>query len=368
MTKGLLRAATASLVCAIACGGSATDSVRTDGNPPALVDSSGSWKTIAAGGSHTCGLTTSNRAYCWGTGSRGELGNGTTANSAAPAAVIGGLQFKTIYSGQYQSCGISLQDDSYCWGFAGSFADSVPTRVGGTNAYVSFAMDEAYLCGLTAAGTVYCWSAFGDFRSAPTLLNSPETFTSLVGGSQSPQICALAASGTAYCWGNWLDISPMQVARQPSTTPFVSLATNGNSQAHPAAHTCGLSASGAAYCWGRNTLGELGTGSLSAGDAPALVMGGLKFSSLVAMDGVTIGLGIDGRSYFWGGWLGSTSSIPEPFVARTFVQLSIGNGNICGVTARGAGYCWGRGPIGDGVPPDQLGTHYPSPIRVIDPP
>ena len=42
--------------------------------------------------SHTCGVTTSRVAYCWGNNDTGELGDGTTATSPTPVSVAGGLK------------------------------------------------------------------------------------------------------------------------------------------------------------------------------------------------------------------------------------------------------------------------------------
>src|SRR5438128_241006 len=44
------------------------------------------------GGAHTCGVTTSNVAYCWGRNSDGQLGDGTTTDHLRPVRVTGGLQ------------------------------------------------------------------------------------------------------------------------------------------------------------------------------------------------------------------------------------------------------------------------------------
>src|SRR5271170_323843 len=43
--------------------------------------------TVTTGSNHTCGLTPSGVAYCWGNNSSGQLGNGTTSNSQTPVPV-----------------------------------------------------------------------------------------------------------------------------------------------------------------------------------------------------------------------------------------------------------------------------------------
>jgi alpha-tubulin suppressor-like RCC1 family protein len=40
-------------------------------------------------GDHTCGMTTTGRAYCWGLGITGELGTGGYAHSLVPVRVAG---------------------------------------------------------------------------------------------------------------------------------------------------------------------------------------------------------------------------------------------------------------------------------------
>jgi len=43
--------------------------------------------SLALGGAHTCGLTATGQAYCWGRNDRGQLGDGTTINRTSPVAV-----------------------------------------------------------------------------------------------------------------------------------------------------------------------------------------------------------------------------------------------------------------------------------------
>ncbi len=61
-------------------------------------------KSVFAGEGHTCGLTTSGAAYCWGFGSRGELGTDQDLFHLIPRPVVGGFSFDTL-AGTGKRCG-----------------------------------------------------------------------------------------------------------------------------------------------------------------------------------------------------------------------------------------------------------------------
>ena len=44
---------------------------------------------LATGNSHTCALLPGGTVKCWGDGSKGQLGNGSTSNQNAPVTVSG---------------------------------------------------------------------------------------------------------------------------------------------------------------------------------------------------------------------------------------------------------------------------------------
>ena len=71
---------------------------------------------LAAGLNHTCGLTPSGLAYCWGRNSSGELGDDTSIDSASPVAVGGGHTFQTLTAGDRHTCGVTTDRVAYCWG------------------------------------------------------------------------------------------------------------------------------------------------------------------------------------------------------------------------------------------------------------
>jgi alpha-tubulin suppressor-like RCC1 family protein len=57
--------------------------------PAAVSRLSGGIVAIAAGDFHTCALSNTGAAQCWGENTYGALGNGKTANSTTPVAVMG---------------------------------------------------------------------------------------------------------------------------------------------------------------------------------------------------------------------------------------------------------------------------------------
>jgi hypothetical protein len=70
-----------------------------------------------SGGYHfTCGLTTDNRAYCWGYNVTGSVGDGTTIERHAPVPVVGGLRFRQVSAGAISACGVTTDFRAYCWG------------------------------------------------------------------------------------------------------------------------------------------------------------------------------------------------------------------------------------------------------------
>ena len=72
---------------------------------------------VAAGGAHTCALTATGTAYCWGANDHGQLGIGASGNRAAPTPVAAeGIAFHELTAGHDHTCGIATDGDAYCWG------------------------------------------------------------------------------------------------------------------------------------------------------------------------------------------------------------------------------------------------------------
>ena len=74
------------------------------------------FRSLSAGGRHTCGLTARGEAYCWGDNSSGQLGNGTVAASATPVRVRSVGAFESLSAGYIHTCAITTEGAVYCWG------------------------------------------------------------------------------------------------------------------------------------------------------------------------------------------------------------------------------------------------------------
>lgn len=110
---------------ATVCWGSTYDSRPYTGPTtratPTPIDVGVNFVSLALGWTHACGLDDAGAAFCWGDNELGlwggdRLGNGTTEGRPAPERVVGGLVFRTLAAGEGHTCGITLTGGAYCWG------------------------------------------------------------------------------------------------------------------------------------------------------------------------------------------------------------------------------------------------------------
>lgn len=189
---------------------------------PVLVSGGLRFKSVSAGYQHTCGITTSGAAYCWGSNELASLGDGSEPTSDSmvsqvPVRVSGGLTFKSVSAGYSHSCGLTTSGAAYCWGSNengelgnGSDNDSaVPVPVSGRLTFKSMsAAIGGHACGLTTSGVAYCWGMNSDGQlgnGTKTESNVPVVVSGGLGfASISPghfHTCGVTTDGSIYCWG-----------------------------------------------------------------------------------------------------------------------------------------------------------------------
>jgi len=96
--------------------------VGGDNFMPQTVGNGMGLRGVSTGSGHACAIDPSSRAHCWGSGSRGQLGNNASAFTpqgyifASPQPVLGGLSFRAIASGGQHTCAVTTDNRVFCWG------------------------------------------------------------------------------------------------------------------------------------------------------------------------------------------------------------------------------------------------------------
>ncbi|HYR11807.1 MAG TPA: Ig-like domain-containing protein [Longimicrobium sp.] len=73
--------------------------------------------SLATGDEHTCGIAMDGRAWCWGYDWGGMLGTGREPQGQqAPAPVARGLRFRQLAAGKSHTCGVTIAGGLFCWG------------------------------------------------------------------------------------------------------------------------------------------------------------------------------------------------------------------------------------------------------------
>ncbi|PKL30786.1 hypothetical protein CVV43_05370, partial [Candidatus Saccharibacteria bacterium HGW-Saccharibacteria-1] len=335
------------------------------------------FKQIASGAEHSCGLTKQGLIYCWGNNSYGQLGNASSTVSTKPVQVdtSGVLQNKSIvkiavggYSGTY---GVSVAIDSngkvYSWGYNGygqlgngtTTSSNVPVEVNSIGTLSGKAIKDIsagpfHVTALSTENKLYSWgyNAQGQLGNNSTTNSSLPVAVLSTGAllnknitkvkSSSHYTVALDSDGKAYAWGynafgqlgdnsttNRLAPVAVNVAGVLAGKNLVDIAAENHDSGY--GHTLAADSDGAVYAWGYNGYGQLGNNSTANSLVPVTVtntgaLSGRKIVSVAAASnagsvGHSLAMDDNGDVYGWGyngyGQLGTknynNSSVPVQF-------------------------------------------------------
>jgi alpha-tubulin suppressor-like RCC1 family protein len=323
------------------------------------------------GTAHSCGLLDNNTIKCWGLGSSGQLGYGATSTLGDGAGEMGdalatidlgtGRTAKQIATGSSHSCAVLDNNTVKCWGLgtdgqlgygtttslgrsSGQMGDALATIDLGTGrTAVAISAGLAHTCAVLDNATVKCWGLNtdgqlglgdtddrgddpGEMGDALAIINLGTGRTAVAISAGSAHTCAILDNATVKCWGGGafgqlgvgsVDSIGDGSGEMGNALAAVSLGTGRTVKALSSgdAHTCAILDNNSVKCWGGNGNGRLGYGDTDDRGDTSGEMGD-------ALSAVSLGTG------------------------RTANSISLGSGHTCVILDNSEVKCWGRGLAG----------------------
>ena len=272
-------------------------------SPVTVIGGITNWKQLAAGYTHSLGVTTTGIAYAWGTNNIGQLGDGTTTSKSSPVVIVGGItSWSQVEAGDFHSMGLTTTGVVYAWGSNnnGQLGDNTITNksspvtvVGGITTWSQISSGEKHNLSSTSAGVLYAWGYNGVGQLGDNTITNKSSPVTVVGGitpwskvsAGARHSLAIAASGTAYGWGrnDWGELGDNTTSSRSSPVTVVGGITNWTQVSASltrgsfatGSHSLGLTSAGVIYSWGSNNYGLLGDGTTSSRSSPVTVVGGI---------------------------------------------------------------------------------------------
>lgn len=271
---------------------------------------------LAAGDSHTCGVTAGS-IECLGDNQSGEVGDGTFLRRPDPVAIAMPTDVAEIETSPHMGASTCARSGGqvYCWGAndARQLGDGATTmhttcvsgpsrydcsnvavQVAGITDATDIAVGASHACAVLATHHVVCWGAnnygqlgTGDMLDHPDPTEVAGLTTAVEVAAGATHTCARNMDGSVACWGSnrrgelgddmmeghtscTLGGTTQDCSRSPVT---VSGLTGATQLAAGLKHTCALTTAGEVFCWGYNENKQIGNGVIADAFAPVRVMG-----------------------------------------------------------------------------------------------
>ena len=149
---------------------------------PNLIQNLTDVKSIVSNGFTYCALKNSGEAWCWGSGKHGELGNGSNADyTPIPVQVLNVNNFNSLAISNATVCGTTTDAKAYCWGDGskGALGNGntsnyfVPTQVQTDKKLIQISGKMDSFFGLDELGSLYYWGTNATITPSEVTHNTP---------------------------------------------------------------------------------------------------------------------------------------------------------------------------------------------------
>jgi alpha-tubulin suppressor-like RCC1 family protein len=232
--------------------GSVGDGSSTQRSSPVQTSSGGNnWKQASAGQAATVAIKTDGTLWTWGSGSDGQLGDGTTTSKNAPGQVGSNTNWKQVSNNYYASAAVKTDGTLWVWGAnldgvlgtnnLTNYSSPVQTVAGGTN-WNQVSVGKRFMCAIKTDGTLWGWGINTSYQLGDNTSTSRSSPVQTVSG------------GT-----NWKQVSA-------GTT-----------------HASAVKTDGTLWSWGVGSSGQLGNNGIDSVSSPVqTIAGGTKWKSVAA--------------------------------------------------------------------------------------
>lgn len=232
------------------------------------------WAQVSMGGDHTAAIKTNGELWLWGTGSLGQLGDGTFIAKSSPVqTVAGGTDWLQVACGVTHTAAIKTDGTLWTWGVnnVGQLADNttvnknspVQTVSGGTD-WKQVSCGDSSIAAIKTDGTLWTWGwdKYGQL------------------GTNLPDVDKSSPVQTISGGNDWKQVS------------------------HGVYHVVAIKTDSTLWGWGKDDYGQLGDESIvnksspvqtvSGGNDWAQADGGQRHTAAIKTDGTLWGCGYDG--------------------------------------------------------------------------
>ncbi len=344
---------------------------------------------VAGGGAHSLALRPDGLAFGWGTGTYGQVGDGTYTTRSLPVMVNSASGIVALVAGDVHSMAVLSNGTVLAWGnnCNGRLGDGtttlrpLPTAVQGLSSVIAVGAGSHSMA-LKTDGTVWAWgyNAQGQVGNGtttqqltPVQVSVVTNVTSITAGGSSS--FALGSTGTVWSWGNngngQLGIGN---TTSRSTPDQISGLTGVTAVSGGGSHTLALLGDGTVKAWGHGQYGQIGDGTSTQRTSPVAVIGLSNVVAIAAGGTHSLSLSSDGSVWAWG-YNGSGAIGDGTLTTRTspvvvgglpaIVAIGAGSQHSLAIAADGSVWAWGRNvdrQVGDGT-----AVNRTAPVQIAGP-